>query len=351
MAVEAQQLSPEEKLLKVIQTGREAEKRTSPEEQLLSAVKPRAAPAPVILPPKTDRAAAVPTAPAAVKPTPAVVVVPQRPEEKPAAVAAKASPPPVAQRAELRSQKAEVVAPPAPAVAKPVPVAPKKPAVEAKPPVPAKSAEPKKAAEAKLKVLKSEPASLEKEAPAKTLIGTPGSSDIGGSVEACGTGRPGRKFTMGAVNRGLVAAVLLILAFTVYEIWAAAKMAEIRSQGAEGGGQKSGGGPVVEAGSPVDLPELASYVEPWKDKDIFFQPDIGPGTDPKSLPPPPDWTTQLKLMGFVGQKAIVRDTKSDTIFIQGPAEKIFIGKCTLELVQIHGDYVVFSDGKNSFSIK
>ena len=38
MAVEAHQLSPEEKLLKVIQGGGEAEKRTSPEERLLSAV-------------------------------------------------------------------------------------------------------------------------------------------------------------------------------------------------------------------------------------------------------------------------------------------------------------------------
>jgi len=243
-------------------------------------------------------------------------------------------------------------------------------AVEAKPPTPAKSAEPKKPAEAKpaapladekakLKVVKPEPAPQEKEASAKTMLGAPGPIGIGGPLDISVKGRSGRKFTMGALNRGLAAAVLLILAFTAYEIWAAVKKAEVKDQRSEVSGQKSEGS-VGETGSPAELPALATYVDPWKEKDIFTQTSVKSGGDQgtPSVTPPAALAAlagQVKAIGFSKHpdkdvKAILRDTKDDKMFIIGAGEKILVEGQPLELVQIQSDHVVLSDGKDSVSV-
>jgi hypothetical protein len=290
----------------------------------------------------------------------------------------------------------EKPATPAPRAAPLPPAASGKPAVEARPPAssevpktvsphpppaasagpsrgsPGKGEEPKKVAEiappvpaaaekARLKVLKPEPATRETEAPAPTLIGSPGPAGIGGPLDLSVKGRSARKFSMGAVNRGLAAAVLLILAFTAYEIWAAAKnqKSEVGGQRSEGGGQ-IGKGATTGTGSPAELADLASYVAPWKEKDIFYQTSVKTGGEQAKTPvaPPPELAGlagRLKIMGFSKHpdqdaRVILRDTKDDKMFIAAAGEKILVGGQPLELVQIHNDHVVLSDGKDSISI-
>ena len=292
MAVAEQQLSPEEKLLKVIQSNGEVKQQPTPEEKPL---------------PAAQTAGAVPSA---------------APRPEPSAKAAEP------QKPAAGGEKKAVTA-----------VAP-----EEKP---------------KLKVMKSGAAPDGKE-PAKAMIGAPASGVIGagGPGASAAKGHPGRKLSMGVVNEGLAAAVILILALTGYEIWAAVRDSGIRSQKVEVRGQAP-----KEVGAPVqaeDMLPLASLVDAWKEKDIF--PGAGGESakrkDEKGRPtqPGPEAPGRLKLMGFSRasegeSKAILWDTTENRMFILRTGEKILVGEQQLELVQIKDDQVVLSDGRESITVK
>jgi hypothetical protein len=413
MAVAEQQISPEEKLLKVIQNGGEVEKQPTPEEKMLSAVKPPSPSPSVPKPPKiepvTAQKSAViggvvgsgeakpqvsqPKSPPAVKSE----ARSQKSDEKAAPPAI--SPAKVESKAKPASQKSE---PPAkPASPKPAPVAtsspppkPSAPIAAAEPPAkkasePQKPAEPTKAVppkkeekkptetkapeadeKAKLKVLKSEPAAEAKEPPAKTLIGMPAPGDAGGggTTAVVGKRRARRTFTIGIVNRALVAAVLLVLGLAGYEIWAAVKASGaqgLANLAVAGSGEVSGvGTDVPQREGDGDVPTLASFVDPWKNKDVFNRVVVGSDQPPgstdveKKLQPGGGGALagRLKLMGFSRPseqeaKAILWDTKDARMFIAKAGEKILVGEQQLELVQMQEDHVVLSDGRDSFPVK
>ena len=283
MAVAEKQLSPEEKLQKVIQSGGEEKKQPTPEEKMLAAVKPPAEKAP----------------------------------------AAKASPPPAPVKpAEARKDD--------------------KKAGESKP-APAAGEE-----KSKLKVLKTDAAAEEKEASGKTLIGAPGPGVIGaGPAPVAVAGRSGRKFSMGAVNRGLAAAILVILTLTGLEIRGAVRKVEVVPLKP----LPQTGEAVAPAGNKEEMPSLESIVAGIKD---LFPPRADTAVTPDGpKPPPPQLAGRLKLMGFSKDKAIVRDIKDEKMFITGKGEKILVGEQMLELIQMEQEkgQVIFSDGQNSIPVK
>lgn len=349
MAVVEQKLSPEEKLLKVIQGGGEAEKTPTPEEKMLAAVKPAAAaaptPAPKPVPAKPPESAKPAAAPAA-KPAPAATPIP-------------AASPAAAPKAEPPKKAAE--ARPAEPVKKAEPGKEEKKSPEPKAAAPAPEDKPSDKAQdkPKLKVLKPEPAAAGNEPPAKPMIGAPESGVIGagGQVAVSGKGRSHRKFTMGVVNQGLAAAVLLILALTGYEIWAAVRDASSVAKAPVALPKP----PDAAAEEPVkldDQPPLANVIEEWEKKVIFSSVggELEKPTGGGNPPPQPIPDNRLKLMGFSKAsdeqaKVILWDTTDARMFIVRVGEKILVGEQQWEVIQIKDDQVVLSNGRDSISLK
>ena len=384
MAVAEREISPEEKLLKVIQEGGEAGKSQTPEEKLLSTVQPTSQPtSPRGSSPRTEAAAGQAVAPgksgggeqnaaaprivgaapaaAQIPPKPAPVVSP--PPAKPSA--------PVAQAEPLK--KTGAVKP-----AEPAPPAPKK--KEDKPGPEAKAATPEPEEKLKLKILKPEAAAEGKGPAAKAMIGVsaPSSSGVDVSVPGINSKRPARKFSVGTLNRAMAAAVVLLLGLTAYEIWAGVRAFEtsrLRQEATSGQGsqrsgvsnQKSG----VNKGDGMGvLPKqdsqgmgalLSDIVDLWKLRgDVFNHGgtvvvELQQNQVTKIEPVGP-LAARLKLMGFSrppGEetKAILWDSKDAKMFIARNGEKILVGAQPLELIEIQRDYVVLSDGKEKVSVK
>ena len=398
MAVAEQQLSPEEKLLKVIQGGGEVQKDPSPEEKMLGAVKQSPQPA---SPLRQAQGLAAPRRaedrdqksevrdPAFANPLRQGSGGQEASAGKQESgitgqrVDAKAQPTQTAAAGKPAGKVVAAASPPAAKAATPVAAAgpqpasplrqaqgfaePRKKAAQTKPPEsarkPAKKEE-TKAAESeekpKLKVLKPEPEPEAKEPPAKTLIGAPDTGVIGAGTPAVVSGRKraDKRLTIGMINRGLAVAAVLILVLTGLEVRETVRTSEVRGQKSEVSGPASAPGPEQE--NAAEMLPLASFADPWKSKDLFAYAGGETGkasdTNKQAAPPPPELAGRLKLMGFSKApesdgKAILKDTKDERILIAGRGEKILVGEQPLELLQIQKDYVVLSDGKESITIR
>ncbi|MBA4389195.1 MAG: hypothetical protein C0404_14575 [Verrucomicrobia bacterium] len=290
MASTEQQVSPEEKLLKVIQGDGKVAAKPTPEEKMLSAVKPPSgAPVPG---PKTVRV-----------PGPPTVRIPPPSKGEPAPV--KFAPPVPAQAA---AQKA---APPA------EPVADK----------------------SKLKILKPEPPAAKPQA--ETTAAAPRPEVTAKPLVLQPKKRAAGRFAIGRVNLGLVALILVILGFTAHEIWACVGMkapTALPSPSVFSGSN--------DAGTPKDP---AAIIKAFTDANIFIDPGLPP-IDPTNRPPQPpepkvnEIQKNLKVIGFSGSEAILVDARDSKMFVVKSGQKFSVGDQVLELVEIQSDRVIVLAG-------
>ena len=295
----AEKVSPEEKLLKVIQGGEGQEKKKTPEEKLLDATKGeegraaggkgQGAPA------KAQPAAAAKPAPAtAGKPAPAA-----KAEPKAASAAA-----PEAKSAAKADEKSKLKLADAP--------------------------KPSDAAEAKA-----------------ASIGMIGASAPAPAAESR---KPGVSFNIRTVNVFLGVAGLVIFGLAIFDAWGAVSATRLRSEatpGQEGGEGKDGGLKFSELKAMDDYRKIF-------EKPIFpmKEPDKVPG-GPSNTVPQEVWAQTLKEwqgIGFMGQpgpqaEIIVMDQKEKRMHFLKMGQTVSIAGQEIKVKEVQTDRVIFTDGK------
>ena len=158
--------------------------------------------------------------------------------------------------------------------------------------------------------------------------------------------RPGRELGIGTLNKCLVAIVLIMLGFTGFEIWA-----NIQAAGREAVQKSFGDQWIGEDRSQVELPPVAALLKSFEDRPILRE-----DTEIRVVPPEPrekggDYAREnLNLIGlsFVAggggkREAIIVDNRDNAMSFVRVGDKILAGEIVLELKEIHDDHVVLSD--------
>ncbi|OGV69672.1 MAG: hypothetical protein A2283_17070 [Lentisphaerae bacterium RIFOXYA12_FULL_48_11] len=176
-----------------------------------------------------------------------------------------------------------------------------------------------------------------------------------------------KKHIIRNVNLGLVAAILLLIAFSVSEIFAKLRTDEQLSQ-------------VPDAVEPVDpdqngqdlgqiykLPALETIVQAMGDRPMLSMPGQRlketPAEGPEKAPQVMDWMKyvqdSIKLMGFSGsqaegtQQAIIQEgkDKDSRINFFKPGQKVQIQGRDIQVESIRDDQVILTDGKRKMTLK
>ncbi|OGV64880.1 MAG: hypothetical protein A2498_14260 [Lentisphaerae bacterium RIFOXYC12_FULL_60_16] len=335
-----EQLSPEEKLLKVIQTGGQVETPSSPEEKLAKAVAAPAAPRPA--------PAVVPVAPAAPQPTPAAPAAPVQPAARPAV---SIKPSLVVKSAKPEAPKLKLNRPPAQEKERAAKAAAFAKSMGTLPPDTAGSGGGDTVAPA---------------APGAVVSGAPVTRGTVRRTTVAGRAPSRAKFgerpaMLTLANRSLVAVILLTVGLCGYEVWAAMRWdANFGKMGA--GSEAVSTLPALDI--PPDIYLLQDVMDQYARRPLiglFVVPDKG------STPPPPDprieatdtgryISENLQMIGHStdsagGMEAIVMDKLDNRMHVLVVGNLMPIKDKVVTVTEILPDRVVVKDGAVSLVIK
>jgi len=339
MAEPEKEISPEEKLLKLIQEESEDEGSDEAAGEATQAVPPAEAP-------QIAKEAVPPVEEAAVEAEPgaAAAVSPEEKEE------------PEAAKPKLK------LAEPAP-----VPAAAPEPAAAAEEPTGEEAGPVGEAAAAAA-------------APGKAAGTEAGRAQHGGLIGTSGRLVSGRRWAglkpgIGTVNRILAAAVIVLILLVGYEIWANVGLPALRR-----GGQPAAE-PAPSAGEPVRLPVAAveiaasdsvleNVISAFRARPILVSAEQAAAADQtttaRTIPiPEADWRVyakdNLSVIGFGGRTgdealAVILDGKSGKMHILERGDEFRVGEGTggdrsFKLEEIHSDHLVLSHGDDQITIE
>jgi len=178
-----------------------------------------------------------------------------------------------------------------------------------------------------------------------------------GPVVPIGPARAPR-FGVGVVNRILAALVLLMVGFAAYEIYASIRTPLVKSDApAEGTGYE-----IAEVPAS-DLPPIEEVIGIFRKRPIIGEPkQQTPPQGPKQPPPTPPFQRyadqNMNLIGLStpegdpqAGEAIVVDTKADKMHFLRVGQELTIEGNTVTLKQITADYVVFGVGEEEVRVE
>lgn len=336
-------------------------KAVAPPSKPVEPPKPQAAPKaePKPVPPQPAAVSKVPASPAAVKP-----VEVQKP--KPAVPVAQAPVPAAPKSVEAKAQPKPEIKTAATVTAKP-PAQPEKPKVATPAPADEKP---------KLKVAKSDAAVAQdavkpvelKIKPKTVSAEEPGDMVPPPPVVIAKKPAEKKRYVIRNINLGLVAAILLLIAFSVSEIFAKLRTDEMLNQIPGPLEQAVAGQNGQDAGVIYQLPALETIVQGMGDRPLLSLPgqkvkETAIAGGPEKAPQMMDWMKyvqdSVKLMGFSGsqtegtQQAIVQEGKDKdsriNFFKQG--QKVQIQGRDIQVESIKDDQVVLNDGQRKMTLK
>jgi len=358
MAEEKQeQLSPEEKLLKVIQNGGQAPAKETPEEKVLSAVRqPAVAAAPAIAASKPAAAKVPEPAARAREPAPAKAPEPVARAAEPAARALAApAPTPVA----VPPRKIPVVARPAPAepvAAQPAGEAPKLKLTK----VPAHDHDKERAAKAAafakaMSIPAAAPVVAEATPDASVK---PAAVPAGKATVPAGQRKKNREpgGVLAIANRAIAAVALLVLCFSAYEIWASVRWESLLGSG-QGQVRQGDGGSVDVYPDPYALDIV---MDNYRKRSLFgntVQPVVLTSNDVRQVAVGPldEALKNLKLIGHSrlsggGSEGIVVDKENKMQFLK-VGDKFPFNNSELSVIEVLPDRVIVKTGEQTGVIK
>ena len=298
MAENENEVTPEEKLLKVIQDGGEAEQEKVGEGATI--VPPSSAPEVTA----EDIAAASPTKAAAEGAGAEVPAVEEEPAAKP----------------KLKVAKQE----------------------------PEEKAEGQEEAEAGAKAEEKEPKG---KGAGKKAASKPGLIEAGPVVTAT-VGKPSG-FGISTVNKCLAAVVLIMIGFAVYEIWASI---QIPQKDAPEITDVPAPGWMDSAADQSTIP-IEDVLKAFKEKSIIGMKELAQPVAPGPKKPPPATSLELyakenlNLIGLSDDEAIVVDKKIDKMYFLKVGDKIKIDDRDLSLVEITSEQVTVTVGDREIRIE
>jgi len=365
MAEAAQQeLSPEEKLLRVIQGG-DAEKPAAPA-KVIPPAKPvppvaapaaaqalRPTPAPVLPPvpaPVSAPAPAPPPRPPVVsepaseaRPASAAVPPPQKPKLKPASPA--------------RAPAAQAVAEPRPSPVPPKAVGKPEPEPQAKPEEPkkAEAQRPEDAGPGK----KTEAQRPEEARPGKKAARRSERRPAAPAVPVAAAGKPARRRSggpIGTANRVLTLVILVLLGLCGLQIWSGATAGGVAPPPAE---------TPVFAGEEgeFELPAIALLQGAFREKQIWdFGEPAGPRPGPGPEPPPPPQPEIEKVLKLIGLSAppgapsekivaVIIDNRDSRMHFVKIGEKLPFNGREFDVKNVASDQVVLADGGQEYRVR
>jgi len=352
MAEAAQQeLSPEEKLLRVIQGGGEARKPEAPAKVAPPVAVP-AAPPPRSAPVSAPAPAPAPTRAPTPAPAPVAARVPEpEPEVPPETVPPAVAPPPP------QKPRLKLVPPPQPppsrtAVESPPSAPPKavKMPAQAEPPAreepkvneAAKEKEPEKPREEAKSGGKSRRRSRARPAPPVAAVGKPAAGRPGGPIRTA--------------NRILALIILILLGLCGFQIWSGAAAGEITPPPPEAPAFEDGAG-------EFELPAIAALQGAFREKQIWdFGTPAGPGPGPGPEPPPPPQPEIEKVLRLIGLSAppgapaeqivaVVLDSRDGKMYFVKIGEKLPFNGREFDVETVSSDQVVLADGSEKIRIR
>ncbi|MCX7591588.1 MAG: hypothetical protein N2255_08180 [Kiritimatiellae bacterium] len=202
----------------------------------------------------------------------------------------------------------------------------------------------------RLRLVRREPAPAGEEGP-KPSRGAAGEGELIGeaSVPVIGSRRRQPVFDLGIANRILVAVIVVILCFGLYEIWGHVNSFRIEKPPPLKGSfptlqTDEGAGPVTDV---AKVQELAAF--------IVDPADWVPGTTNKVTGPPPPPPLKLSLKGISRNKvgateAVLVEQDTGRLYCLVAGQKARIGETEVEVLEIRGDRVVVRRGSEQFTV-
>jgi len=220
----------------------------------------------------------------------------------------------------------------------------------------------------KLKVAKGAPGAKQDKGKPAVSESKPVPAVIAAAPASSGRGPGSRNTGIRTVNRCLAAIVFIMVCLAGFEIWA-----NIRSPEDE----KPPGqyGPLAQIGegeSEGRVPSLESLLRSFAERDIFQIPDVKviQVDDQRLKQKPPDWVeytqAHFNLIGFSSprgsaiagppdaegkREAIIVDKKENKMHFLRTGQELSIEEQKLKLKEILKDSVVFTDGKQTVTVK
>ncbi len=177
-----------------------------------------------------------------------------------------------------------------------------------------------------------------------------------------------KRYVIRDINLGLVAAILLLIAFSVREIFAKLKIDEYFSRVPGAVEQPVAGGETQDSGSTYRLPALETIIQGMGDRPLLSMPGQRAKETPAEAtvdkgPQLMDWMKyvqeSVKLMGFSGSQAegnlqvIVQEGKDKDARINffKTGQKFQIQGKDIQVESIRDDQVTLTDGQRKMMLK